>query len=86
MKPRREGILQELMETVEVLPEEQLREVTEAAFASPAVRCGGSFALLSIHSPVDLIVGDASSQTRSSIFHRANVRRRARVRPDRRGF
>ncbi len=31
MEPQRDGILQELLETVEVLPDEQLREVTDFA-------------------------------------------------------
>ena len=31
MKPQRDGILQELLDTVEFLPEEQLREVTDFA-------------------------------------------------------
>lgn len=31
MEPRREGILKELLSTVEVLPAEQLREVTDFA-------------------------------------------------------
>lgn len=31
MEPRRQGVLKELLETIEVLPEEQLREVTDFA-------------------------------------------------------